>query len=444
VPFSADLDHLPGASGLLAGARTVLGMMTRGEDHFSKLAARHGPVFRHMIAQNPVVFVADPDHVWTVARNDDGSFSAPLAWRYFFGGSLPGDTVDGLLTLDFDRHRDARRLLQPAFSAQAIAGYVEAAHPIFASAIDGWIAKGRVRFKAEVRRLFARVSAKIFMGIDDPAEAERLDRAMSDGWRAVLAILKRSALSPSWRRAKRGHDVLWSTLRPRIDERRGGDGADLLSRLCAAREDAAWLDDDTRTRLFIAVMFGAFDTTASGAASMAYLLAKHPGWQERLREEARGLSSDASSVDELKTLEALDWVWKETLRLFPVAGQITRQTLREVRLGEHRIPPAAFVWALAGTASNDPKWWTSPRTFDPERFSPGRAEDKRHKATFLPFGAGAHACIGAQLAGVEIRAFFAAMLRRCRFRLARDYDARHCFTPIGIVSGDVALEVERI
>jgi cytochrome P450 len=77
-------------------------------------------------------------------------------------------------------------------------------------------------------------------------------------------------------------------------------------------------------------------------------------------------------------------------------------------------------------------------------FLPGRAEDKRHKAIYLPFGAGPHACVGAQLATVEIRAFWHAMLRRCRFRLERGYEARHGYRPIGIVSGDVAVTLERI
>ena len=36
------------------------------------------------------------------------------------------------------------------------------------------------------------------------------------------------------------------------------------------------------------------------------------------------------------------------------------------------------------------------------------------------------------------------MLTRCRFRLERDYEGRHGFSPLGVVSGDVALVVERL
>lgn len=96
------------------------------------------------------------------------------------------------------------------------------------------------------------------------------------------------------------------------------------------------------------------------------------------------------------------------------------------------------------TVMRDPAWWTEPERFDPDRFSEGRAEDKKHKGLFLPFGAGAHACIGMQLATAEVKAFWHAMLTRCSFRLARDYEARHSFTPLGCVTGDVALVVERL
>jgi cytochrome P450 len=440
VPFSRALDHLPGRGGLVEGVSTAVGMRLRGERFLSDLAKKNGPVFQSMFGPMPVVFVADADLVWSILRNEERLWSSALVWRYYFGDLMPGDTGDGTLMLDFDFHRDARRLLQPAFSAQAIAGYLDDANALYERAIDEWLRRGHVSFKREVRALLARVSAKIFMGIDDERESERMDRLMNDGWGAVIALMKRSRFSWHWGRAERGLDTLWKSLRPRMDERRSG-GKDLLSRICQTRDDADWLDDDTRMKIFISTMFGAFDTTASGLASMGYLLARNPIWQERLRREAAGSSS---TPDGLRTLEEHEWVWKESLRLYPVAGQSSRLSLRETELGGFPIPAAAHVVVMSGTLANDPKWWTAPQRFDPERFSPARAEDKRHKATFLPFGAGAHACVGAQVANVEVKAFWHAMLRRCRFRLARDYEARHGYTPLGTLSGDIDLVVERL
>ncbi len=85
-----------------------------------------------------------------------------------------------------------------------------------------------------------------------------------------------------------------------------------------------------------------------------------------------------------------------------------------------------------------------PDRFDPDRFADGRAEDWKHPGQFMPFGAGVHACIGAHLASAEVKAFWYTMVTRCRFRLARDYEGHHTCTPMGSISGDVGLVVERL
>jgi cytochrome P450 len=59
----------------------------------------------------------------------------------------------------------------------------------------------------------------------------------------------------------------------------------------------------------------------------------------------------------------------------------------------------------------------------------------------MPFGAGAHACIGSQLATFEMKLLFHKLLTSCRFTLAKDYTARHTFSPMGCVSGDVELRL---
>ena len=96
---------------------------------------------------------------------------------------------------------------------------------------------------------------------------------------------------------------------------------------------------------------------------------------------------------------------RETLRRFPVAPDVPRCPLRDVEVAGHAIPAGAMVLVLTAPLQLDPAVWTEPRAFDPDRFAPGRAEDRRRRGASLPFGAGAHACIGAQLASLEATAF---------------------------------------
>lgn len=443
LPPRSNLGHLPGEAGLLVGVRNIFAPQRRGVAHYVDLQQRYGSVFRTQIGPIPLVIVAGPDLLTEILRNDDGAWSTALAWHAFFAGmDSSAETMDLLLTLDFAPHREARKLMQPAFSAAATAGYLEMAQPLFERAIEGWLARGKTAFKPEIRRLLATVSAQTFLGIADPAEGAMLDRALADIWGGTIAITKNRWLSPSWRRAVRAHRQLRELLKARVPERRARGGQDLFSRLCVETRGAQFLDDDGIVRLFITVLLGAFDTTALGLASMAYLLAKHPDWQDRLRQESLGVARGRISYEDVKRLELTDCAWKETLRLLPVTGHMFRLALRDVELDGRRIPAGTYVLVTNGPLGRDARWWNEPTRFDPARFGAERAEDKKHKGSFLPFGGGAHACIGMHLANVEARAFWHAMLTRCRFRLLPDYEAHHAYLPLGTVSGQVGLAVE--
>src|SRR5262249_9754173 len=158
-----------------------------------------------------------------------------------------------------------------------------------------------------VRRVFAGVAGRIFIGVDDAAEIEMLDRSMADFWDASTALMKHSLLSPSWRRGVRSYRTLFDTLRSRVDERRRGpDKPDLCTRLCKLPKDIDWIEDDTLVRLFIGIMVAAFDTTSFAVASMAHLLAEHPDWQERLRAECKQVAPERlgrADLDELVQTE---------------------------------------------------------------------------------------------------------------------------------------------
>jgi cytochrome P450 len=445
VPVARDLRHLPGESGLWSGLRSIYGMFDRGNAFFLERREQFGDVYRTQFGPDPIVCVVDPELVFTILRNEDGIWSAPLGWRSLMDRIDPTtDRLDMLGALDFELHRDARRLMQPAFSNVAISGYIEAAIEEFAKAIATW--KGEIAFKAAVRRVFAGVAGRIFIGVDDPGEIEMLDRSMAAFWGASMAAIKHPLLSPAWRRGVGAFRTLYQTLWSRVEERRRGpERPDLFTRLCKLPKDIAWIEDDTLVRLFIGIMVAAFDTTSFAVTSMAHLLAEHPDWQERLRAECKKVAPERLGRADLDELVETEWVWKETLRLFPVAPDTPRKNLKEVELGGHRLPAGTLVFSLIGPLMQHPSWWEAPGTFDPQRFSPERAEHKKHRAIYLPFGAGAHTCIGAQLSAVEAKVFFHHLLSKLRFRRAdAGTKRRHQFRPMGQVSGPVRLVFEPV
>jgi cytochrome P450 len=77
-----------------------------------------------------------------------------------------------------------------------------------------------------------------------------------------------------------------------------------------------------------------------------------------------------------------------------------------------------------------PSIWTNPHDFDPERFAPGRAEHKRHAYAYVPFGGGAHLCIGQHFADMDVKSVMHQLLRRFRWHTADGYRMPYQLVPI--------------
>jgi cytochrome P450 len=436
---------LPGTTNPFRCTWLLLDLFRRGIASSLEARERWGDIYRVSLAGVPSVVVWDADEIARIFKNEDHVWSTAMGWNaaMLSGVDPRGGNAGTLGALDFDEHRAARKLVQPAFTMNAIDGYLATADGAFSKAATTWSARSHVDFKSEVRTLLAQVATEIFTGIREPAVVDLVDRALSDFWHAVVALRKDPRLSPTFRRAQKGFSTLLQQFIALVPERRRSGGNDLFSRMCSI-DDMEGLDDEAIVRVFITIMFGAFDTTAAGMATMAYLLAKHPEWQERLRQEALAAPSGPLDVAAMKGMKQHEWVWKESLRLFPIAMYVPRCNLRKVTLCGYELEAGTMVVPMSGGVGRHPKWWTDVDAFDPERFAPERAEDRRHPGIYNPFGAGAHACVGMQLANMEMKAFWHRMLRTCRFELAPDYEARHAFMPLGIVSGKVRLAIQSV
>ncbi len=436
---------MPGTKGAFKNFLVLVDLLRGGLRSVLEQRAKHGDIYQLALGGRPSVAVWDPEEIHRILRNDEQIWSSALAWNaYMFAGlDARGGNSGMLVTLDFDEHRAARKLLQPAFTTAAIEGYLRIADGHFSANIDGWVKSGHIAFKSEMRPLLARVAGEIFTGIRDPAELAAIDRALYDFWHAMNALAKNPWLSPTYRRARKGLETLLRTFLELVPKRRGTGGEDLFSRMCN-HEDLEGADDETIVRTTIAVMFAAFDTTSAGMTSMGYLLAKHPEWQERLRAEAMAAGDGPLDVAAMRGMKYHEWVWKETLRLVPPVLNVARCSVRDVDVSGYTLKAGTLVSAMIGGVGWHPKWWTNPAAFDPERFSPERAEDRRHPGIYNPFGAGARACVGMQLANMQMKQFWHRMLRACRLRLAPDYEGHHSLAPFGIISGDVRLALERL
>uniref|UniRef100_A0A182Q5T6 Cytochrome P450 n=1 Tax=Anopheles farauti TaxID=69004 RepID=A0A182Q5T6_9DIPT len=141
------------------------------------------------------------------------------------------------------------------------------------------------------------------------------------------------------------------------------------------------------------------ETTANQVAYILLMLAMHPEVQNRVYNEIEtiyGSSKLDISYDTISAQHYLEQVIKETMRLFPVAPLIGRESIETMMIGDFVIP--AGVTLLINILSihrNKSLWGERADDFDPDRFDPTVYDtNKGHPFRFIPFGGGPRNCIG--------------------------------------------------
>ncbi|MFE7754731.1 cytochrome P450 [Streptomyces sp. NPDC057418] len=185
-----------------------------------------------------------------------------------------------------------------------------------------------------------------------------------------------------------------------IDERRhtGEQHGDLLDILLSAGVgDAAepLTDREIRDEILTTILAG-YETTASALTWILYLLACYPEVQRQIRQEIRSPASTSGKGPRSGTV--LECAINESMRLFPPSPTIPRQANKDALIGSAEVPEGSFVMLNVAAIHRDPTVWEKPDEFIPERFANGTPG----KGTYLPFGAGAHMCIGKGFAMMEI------------------------------------------
>jgi cytochrome P450 len=209
------------------------------------------------------------------------------------------------------------------------------------------------------------------------------------------------------------------------------DPLDVLSTLVS---DGSISDGEIRDQ--VATLMGAgYDTTSASLSWMFWCISLTPGLWGRLREEADqvlGPVGGPSSHDEhtLARLELADRTMRETLRLHPAGVISPREAAVDVVVGGHRIPKGALILWSAYLAGRDPRAWSDPLRFDPDRFVDALPEQQAlADIAWVPFGRGARNCIGFALAQMELTLIIARLAQRLDIAAVRD----QLPTPVGMV-----------
>ena len=217
-----------------------------------------------------------------------------------------------------------------------------------------------------------------------------------------------------WRFQQRWMRLIDDVMRDRLREPEPENPRDLFDLLRAAHDPETG-ERFSRVQLrdqLATLLLAGHETTAVTLFWAMTLLALDPAEQQRLADESRGL---AITIDALPRLVRTRAVVNETLRLYPPAFAIARESVGPDRLGEFDLPARTVLIIAPWVLHRHRRYWRDPDAFDPDRFMPDAPQPPRF--AYLPFGAGPRVCVGAQFALTEAVLVLASIIQRFRVEL---------------------------
>lgn len=384
---------------------------------FTKLAREHGDISHFNLGEQNLYLVNHPDMIKEVLVGKDRNFT-----KWFAVERLKEVLGQGLFVSEGAYHARQRKLSQPAFHRQRIAGYAGTMVKVSQRVRDRWQEGQALDVGAEMNWLAMVIVADTLFGADVESEAVEIQNALSE----VLRMLERSTLPVS-------EVAEFDQARARLDaavlkiirERRAADGADvrdrgdLLSMLLAARdEDGSAMSDLELRDEAMTIFLAGHETTANALTWTWYLLSQHPQVEERLHATLdEVLQGKAPTLDDVPRLKFVEMIFAEAMRLYPPVWIVGRRAINDCEIGGWKVPAGAIVLLSQYVTQHDARFFPEPEKFDPQRWTP-EAEAARPGYSYFPFSSGSRQCLGEPFAWLEGVLAISVIAQKWRLRLA--------------------------
>jgi cytochrome P450 len=429
TPTLADLAHIPGDDGSFLVGHT-LRLLADPKGEAERLAKRYGPVYRTRVFGSRNITLLGPDANEFVLFDRSKLFSSAGGWNLLLEQLFPR----GLMLLDFDEHRLHRKALSVAFKSDPLKAYFSGLNAGIAAEMANWAKRpGSLQIYPSMKALTLDLAASAFFGRDLGEDREPLKRAFVDMVAATVSVVRTPLPGTKMARGVRGRRFMVEFLKREVAARREAQGTDLFSELCRASTDEGRLLTPAEIVDHMSfLMMAAHDTLTSSLTSFVWFLTENPAWSERLREEIAGLGVPHGAplpYDKLDAMPLTEMAFKETLRLIPPVPSIPRRTVADTQFGGFKIPAGARVAVSPLHTHHMPDLWPEPERFDPTRFTEANVR-ARHKFAFVPYGGGAHMCLGLHFAQMQAKCFAFHFLNFVRTEAETGYKPDWIFWPI--------------
>ncbi|XP_058048882.1 cytochrome P450 26B1 [Ahaetulla prasina] len=411
--------------------------LLQGPGFQSSRRERYGNVFKTHLLGRPLIRVTGAENVRKILMGEHSLVSTewPRSTRLLLGPNTVANSIG-------DVHRHKRKVFSKIFSHEALESYLPKIRLVIQETLRAW---GRnpdpINVYHEAQKLTFHMAIRVLLGFRIPdGELSQMFEVYQQFVENVFSLPVDLPFS-GYRKGIRAREILQKGLEKAIREKlqnsQGKDYLDALDLLIeSGKEHGKELTMQELKDGTLELIFAAYATTASASTSLIMQLLKHPAVLEKLREELRNkgllhngcLCEGALQLETVHSLQYLDCVIKEVLRLFtPISGGY-RTVLQTFELDGFQIPKGwSIMYSIRDTHDTAPVF-KDVDVFDPDRFGQERSEDKDGRFHYLPFGGGVRTCLGKHLAKLFLKVLAIELASTSRFELAT-----RTFPPVTLV-----------
>jgi enediyne biosynthesis protein E7 len=378
-----------------------------------ELFARHGDTYRVFVpARRSYTYVIHhPDDVKRVLVSNHRNYTKGLGLdrvKILLG--------KGIMTSEGELWKRQRYMMQPMFHRRVIGGFaalIAQANDRLLARWDALAERGEpVNLTDEMSELTLEIVLRSIFGRD----LDRLTQQLGGNPFEVVSREPSRDLQFAYR--FRSLTKLVAQLIARRRTQPDEEHFDYVAMLMAARdkETGAPMGERELIDEIMTLIVAGHETTASGLNWTWYLLSQHPQAESQLHAEIG--AAPQWPAPELAQVESLQWVQQvvnEALRLYPPGWLLSRRTIEADVLGGYAVPAGSNVLLPLYLLHRHPRFWKNPEVFDPARFA-AEHEAERPRFAYMPFAAGPRHCIGESFALYEMHVHLYKIARRYRLR----------------------------
>ncbi len=400
-------------------------------DFYSSLAQEYGDYVKVNVMPGFTFYlVLDPDGIEHILQTHQNRYRKPDRFNHAFG-VLAGN---GLVTSEGSFWLRQRRLMQPGFHKEAMVGLTE----MLAINIQ-WLLKewdqlpdgSEIDLSHEMMRLTLKNVGMALFGIDISDQSNKIGPNLIKAFQHARYKLNAPIALPEWLPTKENKDfkvalsaldeVVWEIIAEH--KKNSAGGTDLLSMLIAAQ------DADTGERMtdqqlrdeVITILIAGHDTVGAALCWAFILLSQNHDKRKILNEQVRQLKGKYPEWSDMAAIPYVKHVFDESMRLYPPAWGQPREALEDDVVEGYLIEKGHMISLCQFMTHRDPRFWSEPGKFLPERFADDSGEH-RPKFAYFPFGGGSRMCIGNNFATMEAILAIAGIVQKYDLDLVADQE----------------------